>query len=117
VHPILAAFVGDYPEQVLVTGVKYTECPKCTVSPKELGKKDATSTPRNMLDIHAALLPVNGNLKDYKAVCKAAGIKPIYLFWAKLPYADICYNTVRTPTLCKPDTSDRSYYFLPTFLI
>jgi hypothetical protein len=22
-----------------------------------------------------------------------------------------CYNTVRTPTLCKPDTSDRPYYF------
>ena len=89
VHPILAAFVGDYPEQVLVTGVKYTECPKCTVSPEELGKKDATSTPRNMLDIRAALLLVNGNLKDYKAACEAAGIKPIYPFWAELPYADI----------------------------
>jgi hypothetical protein len=23
----------------------------------------------------------------------------------------LCYNTVRTPTLCKPDTSDRPYYF------
>jgi hypothetical protein len=23
-----------------------------------------------------------------------------------------CYNTVRTPTLCKPDTSDRPYCFL-----
>jgi ankyrin repeat protein len=22
-----------------------------------------------------------------------------------------CYNTVRTPTLCKPDTSDRPYLF------
>jgi hypothetical protein len=22
-----------------------------------------------------------------------------------------CYNTVQTPTLCKPDTSDRPYYF------
>jgi hypothetical protein len=25
--------------------------------------------------------------------------------------ATTCYNTVRTPTLCKPDTSDRPYYF------
>jgi hypothetical protein len=23
----------------------------------------------------------------------------------------LCYNTVRTPTLCKPDTSDRPYLF------
>jgi hypothetical protein len=28
-----------------------------------------------------------------------------------------CYNTVRTPTLCKPDTSDRPYYFLSIYLI
>jgi hypothetical protein len=29
-----------------------------------------------------------------------------------------CYNTVRTPTLCKPDTSDRPYLFsLSTYLI
>jgi hypothetical protein len=31
---------------------------------------------------------------------------------------DICYNTVWTPTLCKPDTSDRPYLFsLSTYLI
>ena len=61
VHPILAVFVGDYPEQVLVTGVKYTECPKCTVSPQDLGKKVATSMPRNMLAVRAAIALVNGN--------------------------------------------------------
>jgi hypothetical protein len=27
-------------------------------------------------------------------------------------FSDMCYNTVRTPTLCKPDTSDRPCYFL-----
>ena len=89
VHPILAVFVGDYPKQVLVTGVKYTECPKCTVSPQDLGKKDATSMPRNILAVRAAIALVNGNLKRYKAACKEAGIKPIYPFWAELPYADI----------------------------
>ena len=26
-HPIFAAHVGDYPEQVLVTGIKSGECP------------------------------------------------------------------------------------------
>jgi hypothetical protein len=33
------------------------------------------------------------------------------------PRASVCYNTVRTPTLCKPDMSDRPYYFLSTYLI
>ena len=28
-----------------------------------------------------------------------------------------CYNTVWTPTLCIPDTSDRHCYFLSTYLI
>ena len=32
-----------------------------------------------------------------------------------LPYR--CYNTVRTPTLCIPDMSDRHCYFLSTYLI
>ncbi|KAI0661142.1 hypothetical protein C8Q70DRAFT_932203 [Cubamyces menziesii] len=30
-HPILATYIGDYPEQLLVTGIKSGECPKCTV--------------------------------------------------------------------------------------
>jgi hypothetical protein len=35
-----------------------------------------------------------------------------------MPFHSQCYNTVRTPTLCKPDTSDRPYLFsLSTYLI
>ncbi|KAJ6609765.1 hypothetical protein B0H10DRAFT_2295525 [Mycena sp. CBHHK59/15] len=36
-HPILAAYVGDYPEQVLVTCVKTKDCPQCPELAKELG--------------------------------------------------------------------------------
>jgi len=36
-YPILASFVGDYPEQVLVTCTYYSECPKCEVPCDELG--------------------------------------------------------------------------------
>ena len=37
-HPIFANFVGDYPEQGLVTCTYYGECPKCTVPCNELGE-------------------------------------------------------------------------------
>jgi hypothetical protein len=38
---------------------------------------------------------------------------PCYLYEssAGLPISGGCYNTVRTPTLCKPDMSDRPCYF------
>jgi hypothetical protein len=36
-HPIFTVFIGDYPEQALVTCTYYGWCPKCTVSSDELG--------------------------------------------------------------------------------
>lgn len=29
-HPIFAAYIGDYPEQILVTGAKTGQCPTCS---------------------------------------------------------------------------------------
>ncbi|KAF8631684.1 hypothetical protein AX17_005039, partial [Amanita inopinata Kibby_2008] len=37
VHPIVAVYACDYPEQLLVTCIKTGECPKCLVTNKELG--------------------------------------------------------------------------------
>ena len=36
-HPIVACYSGDYPEQVLVTGIKTGECPKCDIKHDDLG--------------------------------------------------------------------------------
>ncbi|EGN96438.1 hypothetical protein SERLA73DRAFT_26591, partial [Serpula lacrymans var. lacrymans S7.3] len=37
IHPILACYVADYPEQCLVTCAKYGTCPKCNASEDTMG--------------------------------------------------------------------------------
>jgi len=95
VHPILAVYVGDYPEQVLVTGVKTGECPKCDIIPDELGSP-TPGNGRDLQKVHAALACVD--TETYHDVCANAGIKPIYHpFWERLPYVNI-YHAI-TPDI------------------
>ncbi|KAG2148156.1 uncharacterized protein EDB93DRAFT_1240504 [Suillus bovinus] len=51
-HPLFSCFVGDYPEQVLATGVKATECPKCNIPPDKLG---SIATPFKMHNLDVVL--------------------------------------------------------------
>ncbi|KAI9512930.1 hypothetical protein F5148DRAFT_972581, partial [Russula earlei] len=44
-HPIFANYVGDYPEQLLVTLVKNGECPTCEAPHDELGEDCNTQHP------------------------------------------------------------------------
>ncbi|KAJ7431099.1 hypothetical protein B0H11DRAFT_2386539 [Mycena galericulata] len=88
-HPIYATFVGDYPEQVLVTGVKTGECPTCDVPRDELGE-DSSFPLRDLENILAALDTLDQGPTIYAAACAEAGIKPIYHpFWEGLPYTNI----------------------------
>ncbi|KAF8326774.1 hypothetical protein F5887DRAFT_899535 [Amanita rubescens] len=90
VHPILATYIGDYPEQVLVTGVKSGECPKCDVTRDEIGSIDIPYELRNLKDTHKALAQVNMDAITYRDACANARIKPIYHpFWEQLPYVNI----------------------------
>ncbi|KAJ6580141.1 hypothetical protein DFH09DRAFT_912800 [Mycena vulgaris] len=88
-HPIYATFVGDYPEQCLVTAVKTGECPTCDVPRDELGEE--TSFPlRDLESILEALDMLDEGPTIYAQACKDAGIKPVFHpFWEGLPYANI----------------------------
>ncbi|KZV59797.1 hypothetical protein PENSPDRAFT_594870 [Peniophora sp. CONT] len=90
-HPLLAAFVGDYPEQVLVTGVKSGLCPKGKLPKAQFGTQDVCER-RNHDDAAAALERLKENPDDpdgYLKACGEAGVKPIDAFWTDYPYADI----------------------------
>ena len=88
--PIFACFVGDYPEQVLVSGCKTGDCPRCPAKRLELGDLEEDYEYRDLAKILEALATFEGNPTGYSAACSKAGIKPIvHPFWQDLPYSDI----------------------------
>jgi hypothetical protein len=80
-HPILATFVGDYPEQLLVACTHNGRCPKCTVPHDELGSRQ----PFLLHDIWAAINVYSLSNSDptrFHVACEEASLKPIYHpFW------------------------------------
>ena len=94
-HPVFALFVGDYPEQTLVVGSKFGECPKCQVTHDELGSDSAPLIPRDLDKVQDALATVDTCPAQYAAVCRDARVKPIYHpFWENLPYSNIYESIV-----------------------
>lgn len=86
VHPILAAYIADYPEQCLVACCQQNRCPKCLVAANNLGN------------------PVSSSLRDPKDTLKTLhlaaagyapeaftkqGLRPVDPFWKDLPFCDI----------------------------
>jgi hypothetical protein len=88
-HPIVACYIGDYPEQLLVTCVKTGWCPTCEVEHGSLG--DSEECPlRSLENILAALERLDDGGTIYARACKEAGIKPVVKpFWEHLPYTNI----------------------------
>ncbi|KAI0038015.1 hypothetical protein FA95DRAFT_1449770, partial [Auriscalpium vulgare] len=88
-HPIVAAYVADYPEQALVACVKNGECPKCRAGRDELGIFQAFP-PRDLAKTLRALRTVDRGPEVFIAACDEAGIKPVYHpFWEDLPHCNI----------------------------
>ncbi|KAH9911468.1 uncharacterized protein BXZ73DRAFT_56964, partial [Epithele typhae] len=90
-HPILASYVGDYPEQVLICGCKTGECPKCPIPRNDVGEDcDTSRALRDISRVFAALDTLNQGPRTYTKACKDAGIKPIFHpFWERLPFCNI----------------------------
>jgi hypothetical protein len=86
-HPLLAVFVGDYPEQCLVTCTKH--CPICPTPKGDLGENRCFPA-RDPGPILEALHCLDNGPAAYTQACEAAGIKPVVNpFWANLPYVHI----------------------------
>ncbi|KAH9161635.1 hypothetical protein EDB89DRAFT_2116804 [Lactarius sanguifluus] len=75
-HPVFATFVGDYPEQVLVT---------CIYN----GNYNIFPT-RNHVDVIDTYLLASEDIRRFRAACREAGLKSIFRpFWSVLPLVDI----------------------------
>jgi hypothetical protein len=88
-HPIYAIFVGDYPEQVLVTCTYGNRCPKCLVPTDELGSN--TRYPlRDYEGARDAYLLADGDAHAFHSACQEAGQKPVFHpFWESLPLTNV----------------------------
>ncbi|KAJ7225087.1 Zn-finger domain-containing protein [Mycena rebaudengoi] len=87
VHPILAAYVADFPEQCLVACCKENRCPKCLVA-----RLDRGNLVQSLFRDEKTTLEALENYRNHKkeAEFDAAGIRPVYKpFWADLPHTDI----------------------------
>ncbi|KAH9015641.1 hypothetical protein EDB84DRAFT_1590195 [Lactarius hengduanensis] len=88
-HPVFATFVGDYPEQTLVTCTFNGRCPKCLVPPDELGKY-SRFPPRDHVGAIDTYRLADEDIGSFHAACRSAGLKPVYHpFWHSLPLTDV----------------------------
>ena len=97
-HPILASYIGDYPEQVLVTCTYYGECPKCEVPHGRLGDYGRFSS-RDYGKALETYALADGDVCVFHATCRDNGIKPVFHpFWESLPLTNI-YTSITPDVL------------------
>ncbi|KAK7433725.1 hypothetical protein VKT23_020606 [Stygiomarasmius scandens] len=86
VHPLLAVYMADYPEQCLVC-CRENSCPKCKVFPKQRGEllhsilaRDPEETLNILQQQSAGLKPSNFSTQN---------LQPVDPFWCNLPHCNI----------------------------
>ncbi|KAM5536416.1 hypothetical protein V8D89_009852 [Ganoderma adspersum] len=85
-HPILAAYIADHPEQCLVTGCQENFCPKCSVHSSNLGEPVYLTMKDQDIVWETIQAAVHG---EKLAEFKALGLRLINPFWKDLPHCDI----------------------------
>ena len=87
VFPILAAYIGDHPEQCLVACCAENRCPKCLVPAIQRGA-NVQFLNRNQTQTNQTLHAQATGQCPPEFI--AEGLRPIFSpFWAELPYTDI----------------------------
>ncbi|KAH9014404.1 hypothetical protein EDB84DRAFT_1277679 [Lactarius hengduanensis] len=88
-HPIFAVFVGDHPEQALVTCTYNGRCSKCTVTLDRLGEY-TSFPPHNYSKAIDTFLLADEEVLTFHAACRKVGLKPIFHpFWESFPLSNI----------------------------
>ncbi|KAJ3966648.1 hypothetical protein EV361DRAFT_872222, partial [Lentinula raphanica] len=89
-HPIFAAHIGDYPEQILATCSLTGDCPCCTIPRQMIGENTEPHPLCHLRSILEALQMADQGAATFINACREASIKPIFEpYWAKLPYSNI----------------------------
>lgn len=93
VHPILAYYVADYPEQCLITCAKYSTCPQCLASEDKLGLPQGGKrhTQRETPWVIKENIPISTSLNNFQERCKQHKVLGAVTcpFWEGFPYSDI----------------------------
>jgi hypothetical protein len=101
-HPVLAAFIGDYPEQLLVTLGLNGDCPRCPKDRNNLGEYDddteINASLRDLDKAFNALHTFDTDASQFLQACASIRIKPTPRpFWLNLPFLNI-YRSI-TPDI------------------
>lgn len=93
VHPIIACYVADYPEQCLITCSKYTTCPKCKLDSHDIGQRNPgeSRNQRETIGIIEQERRTATSISNFQERCREHNIsggvtRP---FWEGFPFCDI----------------------------
>ncbi|KAI6029102.1 hypothetical protein BKA83DRAFT_4461835 [Pisolithus microcarpus] len=87
VHPILAVYIADFPEQCLVACNKESRCPRCLVQSNKRGDLEDWAS-RSMADTLKTLNRMRKNKRSRKF--DAEGLRAVFdPFWKDLPFTNI----------------------------
>jgi len=88
-HPIFASFVGNYPEQVLVSCCKSGTCPKCHISKDNLSTLGVYKQ-QSFTDALDILSTIDHGPFEFATACATINMQPVHHpFWQELPYTHL----------------------------